>query len=594
MDGSDASSAQQVPGAGGLRRRLQSKRPASEMLVLPVFDAHVELGEEAEREDPPAGASEQPPVEAVDADAAGADIPVAPVCAPPPADGVRPKDLKPLAWTRIRNMWIREKLAEMERTGQVKPNPMARAKARRTLLTKFSHCREEEKVKAALQALAAAKQAGDDPAIVALLEERAGRDPEHGKVFVDRRKAIMLTFNGPWGLLSINLLPQPASLEMLHTVELCRILAQLPLVVSLAKELEQHVRKLAKQLGVPRWSGCLELCETTVERPSCSNPAHSSEQPVAMSGTLRIHGHVFLDSDVLMTLKVNDALRFRDTKPHVSKDTYSASSARGRGSASASAAGHYYIQAPKTSSILSFTNYSVYTNWGLRPEWITQYWSQGKMTDEAAIGEYLRLKRDSRRHVQNVRDNQAMRADSTVSSLAASVRSRLSVLKRPRIQIPAVEEEFLPQFLNPDLHRRKFLVLDGGTGFGKTEFARALAKNCESYLELNCANTEHVDLRAYSPVHHDVIIWDEAPATLVLANKKLFQGQAVEIQMGQTNTSMNAYTIFPWGCKMVVCSNLWEFQLMQLPHHDVDWLRKNSIVVRVSQPLWQQAADGGA
>jgi hypothetical protein len=236
----------------------------------------------------------------------------------------------------------------------------------------------------------------------------------------------------------------------------------------------------------------------------------------------------------------------------------------------------------------------VYTTWGLRPEWITQYWSQGKMTDEAAINEYLRLKRDSRKHVQNVRDVQSMRSDKSSSSMAAVVRHRLCRLKLPRVLIPAVEEEFLPQFANPDMHRRRFLVLDGGTGFGKTEFARALARNADSYLELNCACTEHVDLRAYSPVQHDVIIWDEAPAKLVLANKKLFQGQAVEIALGQTNTSMNAYTVFPWGCKMVVCSNLWEFQLAQLPHHDLDWLRKNSIMVHVTAPLWQQAAEGGA
>jgi hypothetical protein len=90
-----------------------------------------------------------------------------------------------------------------------------------------------------------------------------------------------------------------------------------------------------------------------------------------------------------------------------------------------------------------------------------------------------------------------------------------------------------------------------------------------------------------------LILWDECPALLVLKNKKLFQGQAVDIQLGQTNTSRDAYNVFPWNCKMVVCSNVWTQQLRSLCVADYDWLIQNSVHVNVDNDLWLPA-EGGA
>jgi hypothetical protein len=158
--------------------------------------------------------------------------------------------------------------------------------------------------------------------------------------------------------------------------------------------------------------------------------------------------------------------------------------------------------------------------------------------------------------------------------------------------VSLVEDVFLPQFNDAAMHRRKFLVLEGDSGCGKTEYARALARTPDSLVELNCADVEHVDLRAFSPSHHDLILWDECSPSLVLRHKKLFQGQAAEIQLGQTNTSVHSYTVFPWNCKMVVCSNLWSEQLRRLCREDEDWLVKNSVHVKVTGPLWVPSSAG--
>ena len=122
--------------------------------------------------------------------------------------------------------------------------------------------------------------------------------------------------------------------------------------------------------------------------------------------------------------------------------------------------------------------------------------------------------------------------------------------------------------------------------------ARSLARSPLSYIELNCAHTEWVDLRAFSPDDHDLILWDECPAKLVLQNKKLFLGQASEVMLGQTNTSQHAYTVFVWNVKMVVCSNLWQLQLRTLTREDAEWLEQNSIYVHVTAPLWRSPLGG--
>jgi len=214
------------------------------------------------------------------------------------------------------------------------------------------------------------------------------------------------------------------------------------------------------------------------------------------------------------------------------------------------------------------------------------------MSDEAAMREYLNVRRDAKRHIQNVLDVRAFSRHQDATRRALIVKARLAGTKAPRVRLAEVDDVFLPQFEDVTLHRRRFLVLDGGSGFGKTEFARALARTPMSFIELNCSHTEHVDLRAFSPDDHDLIIWDECPASLCLKYKKLFQGQATEVQLGLSATSCAAYSIFVWNVKMVVCSNLWQLQLRTLCQEDALWLQLNSIYVHVTAPLWRSALGG--
>jgi hypothetical protein len=190
--------------------------------------------------------------------------------------------------------------------------------------------------------------------------------------------------------------------------------------------------------------------------------------------------------------------------------------------------------------------------------------------------------------VTNVKDNMRLKRTLAMQCSNEEVQQRLHGLKRPRVYLERVEKEFLPQFADMTLSRRKFLILEGPSCVGKTEYARGLVPCPTQVLELNCVNQKQfVDLRALSPGLHKLLLWDEAEPSLILNNKKLIQGQAVEVQMGMSSTSCHGYSVFPWGLLMVVCSNNWSWHTRQLPQEDASWLAANSIHLQVATPLWQ-------
>ena len=41
-----------------------------------------------------------------------------------------------------------------------------------------------------------------------------------------------------------------------------------------------------------------------------------------------------------------------------------------------------------------------------------------------------------------------------------------------------------------------------------------------------------------------------------------------------------------WGLGIIIATNNWESDLLSLKEEDRAWLNKNSIVVKVTEPLW--------
>ena len=73
--------------------------------------------------------------------------------------------------------------------------------------------------------------------------------------------------------------------------------------------------------------------------------------------------------------------------------------------------------------------------------------------------------------------------------------------------------------------RKKFLVLEGPSCYGKTQFALGIDGAAKT-LEVNCARCVEPNLRdlLQGPGGHTAVLLDEAKATMILGMKKVVQG----------------------------------------------------------------------
>jgi hypothetical protein len=179
------------------------------------------------------------------------------------------------------------------------------------------------------------------------------------------------------------------------------------------------------------------------------------------------------------------------------------------------------------------------------------------------------------------------RKEQEMSRRAAVLQARLSSsLRRFRV-FPEIEA-WRASYDKEGLPRKKFLVLEGGSGLGKTEFVRALAGPSRT-LELNCANCANSpDLRQHCALTHKVVLFDEAPPSLVAANRKLFQAPCCWVDRGHSPTGRDVYRVFLNDSLLVVCSNGWSRQCMQpsMAPDDREWLVANSVHVVVDEPMF--------
>ena len=104
---------------------------------------------------------------------------------------------------------------------------------------------------------------------------------------------------------------------------------------------------------------------------------------------------------------------------------------------------------------------------------------------------------------------------------------------------------------------------------------------------MNCASGKEPELRAYRLSMHDLILFDEIIASQVAEQRKLFQAQSAPVQLGCSATNCHSYGVFVWRKKMVLASNNWESSLAHLTAADREWVQANSIVLAVTEPMWQ-------
>ena len=91
------------------------------------------------------------------------------------------------------------------------------------------------------------------------------------------------------------------------------------------------------------------------------------------------------------------------------------------------------------------------------------------------------------------------------------------------------------------------------------------------------------NLTQFDRARHKAILYDECAPETVLNNRQLFQAGSTPVMLGQSPTQQHAYQVFVYAIPMIVCTNVWSFDLDP-------WLAANCVYIEVDAPLWRDDA----
>ena len=384
-------------------------------------------------------------------------------------------------------------------------------------------------------------------------------------IFRQHGKSILCTYIGDWGLLPdiegvVNI-----NGALVPWKQVVNVLCKRKQVEHLWEEFVALCKSAASYLGDLSWTCCFELCMSS----------YIEERK------LRVHGHLFLrrrDSRIDFTA-MEEVLTFHGVPPFCSE--YLCKQSR---SCSASWQGAFYCQCPKIGQLFSAGNVVPFKGYPVNGDWVFTLVQQEKIEYDDAKEWIIRSGRAVGRRLQDLAAWRQARAElqSRAYVQAAQVAHAAANLAWREIKII---EKWKEENTQPLMRRKKFLVLAGRTGVGKTEYVKALF-GAEHTLELNAAGMLHPCLRQFDVEKHRCILWDEAEALLIAQNRKLFQCPSCFVELGFSPTGAMTYSVMVNQAVMVVNSNRWDEQLSLLEKGDRDWILGNAVVVHVDEPLW--------
>ena len=381
-----------------------------------------------------------------------------------------------------------------------------------------------------------------------------------------RARGLLLTWNGSW-LLNVDVLQELAA-QALPLDVYQSILKRQPEVEDLWKQFISFANEACKEERISQMSACMEM---------------STE-----AGTNgRVHFHAYL-SNGGQKFRAGSHQRwaFCGSKPFPSAYDTDGSVRR-----SAVPRGHYYCQVPKKGCLFMFTNYPAVQHFVIEPRWLVHLWAQQKITRSDYVAELLRSRMRVRGIIAELEWQE--RRGHYERLLAESRKIQAAVAKQqcPFRKIGAVEKwkaqypVFNPGKVVPLQSRYKFLVLNGPSRKGKSEYARSL---CTRSLVVECANVEEPRLQEFSREKHSLVVFEEASWRMVLKNRALFQSGVNVLWLCQSRCQEHAVPVLLHGIALVVCCNDWLEDAKPGEEDMVNWCEANSVVVQVTEPLWEE------
>ena len=334
------------------------------------------------------------------------------------------------------------------------------------------------------------------------------------------------------------------------------------------KDIQLHAQTCLRLAGASDVAVCLEVCPDT----------WGAQKEV------QLHFHAFLKSQGPdLRLRNLGPFSYQDVKPHMSGSIGGMPmNTNGRGSW----AGYFYCSIrDKIGTLFSQATRLPFKGFLVSPTWVLNLVQAQKLEADVARALLVQCASGSR-HIRELDLHEGHLEQAAVKKAQEESQRLLGSTLKPSKHYAEVVA-FIKQFETP-LHRYKFLVLSGPSRVGKTAFARSLCDPGFETLELNCASGAEPDLRAYRLSKHGLILFDEIIAQQVVSQRKVFQSQSAGVQLGCSATNMYSYEVYVWRKKLVLASNNWDSSLSQLSAPDQDWIRANSIVLRVTEPMWQE------
>ena len=369
-------------------------------------------------------------------------------------------------------------------------------------------------------------------------------------------KSVLLTWNGEWGDVGV---PSASTDPDASARELrCN-----PKIKDLWEEFIHFIEQVGEETKIYSWSATMELCT----------------KRLAEDGSVKVHIHAYMKKeDGKFSIRNPVAVSFKGSKPH--KSAYICGQ---RLRQYGTWAGSYYVSTDKIGTVFSQSTHNPHVDYSVNPQWISTMLSTGKITITKAREEFIYTGNSLTRRLGDLdKYERELRGLCLKQHIELRLRE-LSGKVMPFRSLPEVNQWML------DCHganfRKKFLVLEGGSGLGKTEYAKRLTGNQDECYEVNMANGDDFDLRGFVPLRHKTILWDEAAPSLVAAQRKLFQCPACWVDLGTSSTGCYAYRVWVNDCMMIICSNKWSQELRRMPFLDAKWLIDNQVHVVLTETM---------
>ena len=416
------------------------------------------------------------------------------------------------------------------------------------------------------------------------IEQLRKKAKKNGNVFWVRKSALYTWINTDWVLKSVKVESRDWSVveDACRSSEECK---------SLQKDFQHFVdAQLMPFLKFPQYRCGMELCpETFLD-----------------TGELQVHFHVYWyhlrkDPKFRASLDVPD-VQFKGQHPKVPDLCMSSNDKdepddppelvelHKRSEEKIRSNGLLYVSAPKIGHLQNWGN--VELKWSsIHPNLITKIFSDGKMTAINARKCYLNIVVNCQFNITSMEYVIQNRIEDACVAYMKKVKHNLAKNKYPRKYIDVVEETWLPSLVDKDLGRRKFLVLDGPSQVGKTEYARSLADGDEYFFQADCSGQNYPNVKGLSFWRHRIALFDECSVKVVLQNKRLFQGSHYGGSVGNTASNMYQQTINTWGVGIIVASNNWAYEISKQRPDDIEWLWSNCYYVNEQHKLFVEPKD---